>query len=80
MKIPAGQFKAKCLQIMDEVEASGEAVTITKHGRPVARLVPARPTEDDRKVSAFGFMKGTVVIQGDIVNSTGEKWDAENDA
>lgn len=30
MKIPAGQFKAKCLQIMDEVEASGEAVTITK--------------------------------------------------
>ncbi len=80
MKIPAGQFKAKCLQIMDEVEASGESVTITKHGRPVARLVPASPADDDRKVSAFGFMKGTVVIRGDIVHSTGEKWDAENDA
>ena len=36
----AAEFKAKCLRIMDEVAATGEAVTVTKRGKPVARLVP----------------------------------------
>ena len=39
--IPAGQFKARCLRIMDEVRATREPVIITKKGRPVAKLVPA---------------------------------------
>ena len=38
--IPAGEFKAKCLAILDEVQAYGETVVVTKRGRPVARLVP----------------------------------------
>ena len=37
-KIPAGQFKAKCLAIMDRVQKTGESVLITKHGKPVAHL------------------------------------------
>ena len=41
--LPAGQFKARCLQLMDEVSAQGTIITITKHGRPVARLVPTVP-------------------------------------
>ena len=39
--ISAGEFKAKCLKLMDEINKSGEQIVITKHGRPVSRLVPA---------------------------------------
>jgi prevent-host-death family protein len=41
--IPAGEFKAKCLALMDELEERGGEITITKRGRPVAKLVPFRP-------------------------------------
>ncbi len=40
-KIPAGKFKSQCLMVMDRVKKYGEPVTITKHGKPVATLVPA---------------------------------------
>ena len=41
--VPAGEFKAKCLALMDELEACGGEITITKRGRPVAKLTPYRP-------------------------------------
>jgi prevent-host-death family protein len=41
MKVPASEFKARCLAILDKVHEDGETVTITKRGRVVARLVPA---------------------------------------
>jgi len=63
-KIPAGQFKAQCLAIMDEVQQSGEPVLITKYGKPVAKLIPAETTGDD----VFGYMAGKVKILGDIVS------------
>jgi prevent-host-death family protein len=62
-EIPAGQFKAQCLAIMDQVQQSGEPVLITKHGKPVAKLIPAEATGDD----VFGYMAGKVAILGDIV-------------
>jgi prevent-host-death family protein len=62
-KIPAGQFKAKCLAIMDRVQKTGESVLITKHGKPVARLSPAPVAPED----VFGYMAGKVKIVGDIV-------------
>jgi prevent-host-death family protein len=61
--MPAGEFKAQCLAIMDQVSQSGEPVLITKHGRPVAKLVPAEKPSDD----IFGYMAGRVKIVGDIV-------------
>lgn len=63
--IPAGQFKARCLAIMDEVQAKRQAVVITKRGKPVARLVPVEQEKDD----IFGFLKGKgkIEIKGDIV-------------
>ena len=69
-EIPAGEFKAKCLQLMDEVDRDGIEVVITKRGRPVARLVPVR----EEKVAPFGWMKGTVKIHGDVVNSDPNDW------
>ena len=38
--MPAGEFKAKCLAVMDEVQATGQPVIVTKRGKPVVRLGP----------------------------------------
>ena len=62
--IAAGAFKAKCLAIMDEVQAKREPVTITKNGKPVARLVPV----EEEKDSIFGFYKGKITIPDDVEN------------
>ena len=70
--IKASVFKARCLQLMDEVAQSGEPLVITKNGKPVSRLVPYRP----KPSTLFGAMKGTVTIQGDIVSPLHEDWEA----
>jgi prevent-host-death family protein len=72
--IPAGEFKARCLAIIDEVNQTHRSITITKRGKPVARLVPL-PEEKTRRL--FGSLAGHVVEEGDIVSPTGESWEAE---
>lgn len=72
MDIPAGQFKAECLKIMDEVARTGRPVVVTKHGKPIVQLVPAPKPQ----VAYFGQMKGTVTIKGDIVAPLDEAWSA----
>lgn len=61
--IAAGTFKARCLAIMDEVQAKRQAVVITKRGKAVAKLVPV----DEEKDDIFGFFKGRIKIMGDVV-------------
>ena len=78
MYMQAGEFKAKCLKLMDTVQKYGEEVVITKHGKPVAKLVPVSG-EMKKTESGFGCMKGTGIIVGDIVGPTGEKWEADQD-
>jgi antitoxin (DNA-binding transcriptional repressor) of toxin-antitoxin stability system len=58
---------------MDEVAASGEPVIVTKHGKPVARLVPA---DAKQPKSIFGALKGQVTIKGDIIAPLDVEWDA----
>lgn len=70
-QIPAGEFKAKCLAIMDEVQQRGGAYIITKRGVPVAKLVPVQV--ERRRL--LGSMKGTVVTRGDVVKPLDEPWD-----
>ena len=60
--IAAGEFKAKCLAIMDEVQARKTKFVITKNGKPVAQMIPVEETED----SLFGFYAGRLAICGDI--------------
>jgi prevent-host-death family protein len=60
--MPAGQFKARCLKVMDDVQATREPVVITKKGRPVAKLVPAEGPLDD----FLGKLSGVMKIVGDI--------------
>lgn len=73
--IRASEFKAKCLAILDEVERTGETVTILKRGRAVARLLPPVPTEGRYPQHA---LFGTVRVVGDIVEPVlpAEDWDA----
>jgi prevent-host-death family protein len=71
--VPASQFKARCLKLMDEVRDRRCEIVITKRGKPVAKLVPIEGKQPD----IFGYMKGTVTILGDIVGPTGEVWDAD---
>jgi prevent-host-death family protein len=63
-KMTAGAFKANCLAVVEEVQAKRETVVITRHGKPVAKLVPVGPQGDD----IFGFLRGRVVITGDVVS------------
>lgn len=60
--MPAGEFKARCLRVMEQVRATREPVVITKRGRPVAKLVPP----DERPDDVFGCLKGVIKIVGDI--------------
>lgn len=72
--MPAGEFKAKCLALMDEVQARRTPVTITKNGKPVAQLVPV-PFEGEDPI--FGFMRGKARIVGDITAPlfTDDEWE-----
>lgn len=70
--IKAGEFKAKCLKLMDEVSRTGEPVVITKNGRPIAQLAPIR----NKPQSLYGALKGKVKIKGDIVAPTDAEWEA----
>lgn len=67
--IPAGQFKARCLAMLDEVASTGEPLVITKRGKPVARVVPVADIEP-------ADLLGSVVWEGDIVSPIDVDWDA----
>ena len=71
--VKASEFKAKCLQLMDEVSASGETLTVTKNGKPV---VEVRPVVRKRR-SLLGLHKGLGETRGDIVGPVLEDdWEA----
>jgi prevent-host-death family protein len=70
-QLAAAKFKAQCLALLDHVDPEG--IVITKHGRPVAKLVPVRSAPTD----LIGSLKGKLNIKGDIL-STGVRWDAES--
>jgi prevent-host-death family protein len=63
--ISISEFKAKCLGLIEQVDKTRQPLRITRHGRPVAELIPAGP---DRKRKFLGDMAGTVEILGDIVS------------
>ncbi len=65
--IPAGEFKAKCLALMDELDESGGEIVVTKRGRPVARLLPVLPAP------AFDFSANTLFV-GDVESPLDLEW------
>jgi prevent-host-death family protein len=73
LNVPAAEFKTHCLSLLERVRQSRRPIVVTKHGRPVAKVVPFRAEPP----SILGFSKGTVKILGDIVAPTGERWEAD---
>lgn len=71
----ATKFKAQCLSVIDKANRTGEPVVITKHGKPVVKLVPA---ERDNIDDIFGYMAGKAKIVGDIESPVvpPEDWNA----
>lgn len=69
--IPAGQFKAKCLKLIDEVAEKRKPLVITKRGKPVAEVIPI-PFQGD----LVGSMRGSVLWEGDIISPIDVEWEA----
>jgi prevent-host-death family protein len=66
--VPAGEFKTKCLSLLDEVAETGETLVVTKRGKPVARVLPF---EESRPLG------GSILREKDLVSPIGESWDAD---
>lgn len=73
--LTATEFKAKCLAVLDEVKATGESVTITKRGKPVAQITPLAVADQEYPQHR---LRGTMKIVGDIISPAvpPEDWDA----
>ena len=67
--VAAGEFKAKCLSLLDDVALTGKELIVTKRGRPVAKLVPVTKTEG-------ASLLESIVWERDIISPIGEGWDA----
>ena len=73
LKIGAAEFKAKCLQLLDEIgDRKRNAIIITKRGRPVARLAPV----SEGGGQLYGALKGLVKIHGDLTEPLDAEWEA----
>ena len=69
----ASNFKASCLKLIDDVAETGEPILITRHGKPVAQLVPLQR----KRKSLIGAHEGQIEILGDIVAPIDVAWDAD---
>jgi prevent-host-death family protein len=74
--VSATEFKAKCLGLLNEIEEGGPPITITKRGRPVAIVTPAKKTAWKSPVN---MLAGKIRIVGDIVNGDPDLWDVTHE-
>jgi prevent-host-death family protein len=68
--IGAAKFKEQCLALLEKLAPEG--LIITKHGRPVARVVPYPQESAD----LLGMLRDKIEIHGDIL-TTGAEWEAD---
>lgn len=71
--VKAGDFKARCLALLDQVAEHGEPILVTKRGRPVAVVSAPTSTDDNPRERLFG----SVVFEGDLVSPIDEAWEAD---
>ena len=70
-RIAAGEFKAKCLALLDEVALTGQDIVVTKRGKPVAKITPL----DEEKAPS---LRGSVLWEKDVLSPVGDPWDADS--
>lgn len=71
MKIGAGEFKAKCLKLMSDLQKYHGEIIVTKFGKPIAKMIPV-DSEPEKPI--FGFMENSLTVVGDIVKPIEEEW------
>ena len=78
IEVPISEFKAKCLALLQQVRVTREPIRVTRHGKPVAEIVPPTPTVDRSKW--IGSLKDSMIL-GDIISPATDKdeWEAERD-
>lgn len=69
--VPATEFKTHCLALLSEVAKNHETIIVTKHGKPVVRVVPYTPESD------VNPLKDSVIFETDLVAPIDEVWDVE---
>jgi prevent-host-death family protein len=72
--IAAGEFKSKCLQLLDEVAATRKPLVITKFGKPVAQVIPMPPA-----LKLRGALEGSVLFEKDIIAPLENEWEAAHE-
>jgi prevent-host-death family protein len=78
IEVSISEFKAKCLALLEQVRKTREPIRVTRHGKPVAEVVPPTPTVDRSKW--IGSLKDSMIL-GDIISPATDKdeWEAERD-
>jgi antitoxin (DNA-binding transcriptional repressor) of toxin-antitoxin stability system len=73
MEIQLQQFQTQSLQLIEQLKQTGEEITLTENGTAIAKAVPITPNETG---SFIGYMQGSIVVHGDIIEPIAEIWDA----
>lgn len=78
-EVPISQFKAKCLALLEQVRQTRKPIRITRHGKPVAEVVPRTPSVDGAKW--IGSMEGKMEILGDMISPAADEdeWEVLRD-
>lgn len=69
-RIGAAEFKAHCLEIINEVDRLKTEVVITRHNRPMARLVPV-----EAPPGFCGSLAGMIKEEHDLISPIDLTWE-----
>ena len=79
IEVAISEFKAKCLALLEQVRRTRQPIRITRHGKPVAEVVPSTAVAD--RAALIGSMRGKIEILGDIISpaSDEDEWEVLRD-
>lgn len=75
VEVPASDLKNDWHHWLDQVARGRQTLIVTRYGTPVARLIPV---DEPASGSVVGALAGRVVFEGELVEPTGDRWDAES--
>jgi len=78
-EVAISEFKVKCLALLEQVRKTKQSIRITRHGKPVAEVVP--PTAIADRAALMGSMRGKMEILGDIISpaTDEDEWEVLRD-
>lgn len=70
--VTATEFKSRCLALLEEVQRTRGSLVVTRHGKPVASIVPYAAPQASRK----NPLRGSILYEGDLISPIPVRWDA----